>query len=346
MNIDADYIVNPSDTRKFIDTLYGNMTEGVLEVTCLAPKGVSLRPRTVVYFAPLPITDIDMQASNIAKLNARGYGIYFGVGVRTHALPRERRISKQTGKPYMMQPRGGKEHVLCLPALYAEIDNPSTDAISDLYWKVAIPSIVVRSGGGWHGYWLLNEPLYVTDENRATVDRMLRGLARAVGADMHSAELARILRLPGTVNTKPDRGAIKCEVVAHYGNRYHIDELYNMIHRYMPRELPTPTRVIPHEAATGLPAWVLRYIETGATQGERNVTLYKAAREYCNAGLPQMICEQEAGARAAADGLDDDEIARTIESAYRKDRQPNVPTSARQRMSFGDVVRRLRGHSA
>ena len=67
------------------------------------------------------------------------------------------------------------------------------------------PSITVFTGGGYQGYVLLEQPLAITDENRADVKRTLQGIAKAIGSDPSVAELARIMRLPGTINTKPGR---------------------------------------------------------------------------------------------------------------------------------------------
>jgi P4 family phage/plasmid primase-like protien len=65
----------------------------------------------------------------------------------------------------------------------------------------AQPSIVVRSGGGLHLYWLLREPLDA-QAHRDAVDLLLRQLAEIVAGDTATCEIARLMRLPGTVNSK------------------------------------------------------------------------------------------------------------------------------------------------
>jgi phage/plasmid-associated DNA primase len=65
----------------------------------------------------------------------------------------------------------------------------------------AQPSIVVRSGGGLHLYWLLREPLDA-QEHRDAVDLLLRQLAEIVAGDLATCEIARLMRLPGTFNSK------------------------------------------------------------------------------------------------------------------------------------------------
>ena len=65
----------------------------------------------------------------------------------------------------------------------------------------AQPSIIIRSGGGLHLYWLLREPLDA-QEHREVVDQNLRGLAEIVAGDPATCEISRLMRLPGTGNSK------------------------------------------------------------------------------------------------------------------------------------------------
>ncbi len=67
------------------------------------------------------------------------------------------------------------------------------------------PSSVVHSGGGLHAYWHLVEPLdAVTERERA--ESLLRRLAAYFTSDVYVAEVARVLRVPGTLNYKAKYG--------------------------------------------------------------------------------------------------------------------------------------------
>lgn len=64
-------------------------------------------------------------------------------------------------------------------------------------------SVVVDSGGGYHLYWLLNEPFILdSDEKRLQAIEQQAGWVEHVGADPASKDLARVLRVPGTRNIK------------------------------------------------------------------------------------------------------------------------------------------------
>jgi hypothetical protein len=106
--------------------------------------------------------------------------------------------------------RGKKENCREAVALYADMDFKNYAVPEDmkeahartLLLKFPLqPSIVIHSGGGFHVYWLFDKSanLQVTD-----VEPILRDIARALDADPACAEKARVLRLPGTLNHKPD----------------------------------------------------------------------------------------------------------------------------------------------
>ena len=126
--------------------------------------------------------------------------------------------------------QGGQlKDCLALHALFADIDFkdfPSeADARAQLEHFPLLPSGVVATGGGLHLYWLLTEPLDLENCGAPHAKRLLRALAEVVGADLASAEPARILRLPDTFNykyTPPRRVVIETLDV---GQRYPLDSL-------------------------------------------------------------------------------------------------------------------------
>jgi hypothetical protein len=93
-----------------------------------------------------------------------------------------------------------------ITSLWCDLDSktaPKEDALGKIKEFPVEPSIIIDSGGGFHVYWLLAEP---RDPHDPMVRRVLRGLCAALGGDMASAEIARILRVPGTKNFKPQYG--------------------------------------------------------------------------------------------------------------------------------------------
>lgn len=86
------------------------------------------------------------------------------------------------------------------------------ELLSFLHGLECPPSIIVHSGNGLHTYWLLQEYTVVGDENRELIKRIMKGhemhtqkLGREHSWKFDSvADLARVLRVPGTVNRKND----------------------------------------------------------------------------------------------------------------------------------------------
>jgi hypothetical protein len=126
--------------------------------------------------------------------------------------------------------RRAKDTLAEIALLHADLDFKSVTASPDevrraLRESMRPPSIVVNSGHGLHPLWLFKESLAATPENIAEVERLLRLLIERLGADPAAAECSRLLRLPGTHNTKHGEWTeVRFEVYAP-ARRYGLDEL-------------------------------------------------------------------------------------------------------------------------
>jgi putative DNA primase/helicase len=112
--------------------------------------------------------------------------LYVGVASRAHLNGRELQD-------------GLELHVLFADLDFA--DFPSESAARAGLAAFPLPSMVVNSGGGLHCYWRLAAPIDLQIE-APRAKQLLRGLAATLGADRRSAEAARILRMPGSLNYK------------------------------------------------------------------------------------------------------------------------------------------------
>lgn len=101
---------------------------------------------------------------------------------------------------------GALDNCSKLRALFVDIDFKTFPSEIEARKRLSTfplkPSIVVRSGGGFHCYWRLVEPIDLKAGGKDKARELLRRLAIAVGGDLSAAEPARILRLPGTYNHK------------------------------------------------------------------------------------------------------------------------------------------------
>jgi len=118
--------------------------------------------------------------------------------------------------------------------------------------RIPPPSIVVSSGSGIHGYWLLDCDLR-SQRERAVVTAMLPHFYRSFGGD-HVQNLSRIMRPPGTVNykdTRNGRAARPCTLHACQPNvRYALDAFAHWTRLARRVQQPPPARLVSARPAT------------------------------------------------------------------------------------------------
>jgi RepB DNA-primase from phage plasmid len=103
--------------------------------------------------------------------------------------------------------RRAKETLAELVALHADIDFKSVvetpEEIERIVGQLSPPPTRVHhSGHGLQLFWRFATPIPATTESIAGHERLLRLLANHVGGDLACCEAARLMRLPGTVNSK------------------------------------------------------------------------------------------------------------------------------------------------
>jgi P4 family phage/plasmid primase-like protien len=126
----------------------------------------------------------------VARNDVPGRAVYYGVATR------------QPGTA----PPGRLGTLQSVPALWVDLDHVQDKeaVIALLRGCYCAPSAIIDSGGGLHAYWKLIEPEDVSDatSNDHPLVEALRGLRRVFNGDSAVCDLARIMRLPGTKNTK------------------------------------------------------------------------------------------------------------------------------------------------
>jgi hypothetical protein len=136
------------------------------------------------------------------------------------------------------QARRAKETVHEITCLHADLDLDKIDATRDVILARLDqlpypPSKIVHSGHGLHVYFLLSEALPATPGLITQVEGLLRSLANILGGDPAVAEVARIMRLPGSFNTKNGE-RIPVEVITDRPVRYELDDLAEWISECRP----------------------------------------------------------------------------------------------------------------
>lgn len=139
----------------------------------------------------------------IAEYDIPGRGTFFAVNV-------------------MRGHKRSKDTVAEINALHIDIDFSgvveSERKILAAFRKLRFkPSALVHSGHGLHGYWIFNRPITVTNppSEREQHEQRLEQLAELLAGDTSAVEVARVLRVPSSHNSK----------YAHWLDVYVIEEL-------------------------------------------------------------------------------------------------------------------------
>jgi hypothetical protein len=170
-----------------------------------------------------------------------GTNVYFGVNPCT-SIPKTNKAGEPR-RPTAVRAR--KEYIAALNCLYAEFDakdfGGELDAtLAHVLDLTVPPSVIVASGGGYHCYWLLDEPFMLdTDDERARAVDVQARWTTFVRGDKAAKDIARVLRVPGTLNYKYEPARPVAFVEQDYTRTYTLDELQATLPAVAPRTART-----------------------------------------------------------------------------------------------------------
>lgn len=124
----------------------------------------------------------------IEKHDTPGRACYFGVNVMNGGVRSKDTLAKITSLFVDLDFKGITETPEAIKA-----------AIANLKLK---PTAVVMSGHGYHCYWKLDKPL--SREQAPSTEGIMRRICAKLAGDTSAAEVSRVLRLPGSHNSKND----------------------------------------------------------------------------------------------------------------------------------------------
>jgi hypothetical protein len=254
-----------SQASQFLRTLYPEIP-GYLAVFCL-PAGES-------YFSKS-----HDEAARIAISRAQQQNVYIGAG--TFSTP-------------LQQGRGRRSDVAAIPGVWADIDiageahkaehlPPTLEAALALLHTIPLtPTMLVHSGHGLQAWWLFKEPwVFDTDEERDKAQHLSTRWQRYIlenAQRLHytldnTADLSRVLRIPGTINLKV---ANKPQPVRFRegGTRYSLDDFEHYLADLPDTALPSTKQV-----TTVLPATV--------PEGQRHAHLVSLAGTLRKRGMEE-----------------------------------------------------------
>ena len=207
-------------TRRFFEALFGEVEQGYFYTWSLKGKN------TLSYKCS------EKGLNNaIASITNETENRFVGMALSQTELEQSRRVTKDTASGIV--------------AFWCDIDTPcaahkkaglpkSEAQIKKFLSFLPAPSMRVKSGNGLHLYWILKEPwIFETPEEKEEAiaaiylwAKTLTARAADCGFTIDSlSNISQVLRIPGTLNKKPDAPTARCEVEVITQKRYSLDDL-------------------------------------------------------------------------------------------------------------------------
>lgn len=229
-------------------------------------------------------------------------------------------------KPYHAKdkPRRADHNVIKYRSFLIEMDKIGLTQQKDHIAAINMPySTVCYSGNkSYHFIICLDEPCIDETEYR---DYAIR-IQRAVGlnlVDKSTKNPSRLSRYPGAFRADTER----CQVLKYVGKRINKADLEEWllslsVFKGKPRKhLPIINVGDNMPSLANLTPFTVKFMSYGAKEGERNISLYKAACDFARCGFE---LDDTVKRLSRVVDLDDSEIDACVQSAYSKIKSKNV----------------------
>lgn len=241
----------------------------------------------------------------------RDKNVYFCVHPQSAIPQKSRDDGNVTDQKYV---KAWVSHVAAVNCFFAEYDVKdygSKEKISaHLRTLPLYPSVVIDSGGGFHCYWLLANTVTVTDDNRDHIKRLQYAWVKLVGSDDDAKDLARVLRVPGTLNRKekyaPNYPTVTI-MEADYGRLYSLEE-FERLTEHLRQEKPRSPHSGSHSVTDDLVTAAENLKRLSPSRRDRYqdwMNVGFSLKSLGNAGL-QLWDEWSRGSTSYTDGCCDD----------------------------------------
>lgn len=255
--------------------------------------------------------------------------------------------------------RGGRSTALAVPGIALDVDlenprkhqhYPTRDVVDMALAELPPCSAIISTGSGLHVYWLFDQPFVIgSEEQRAQIDWTLKQFEKLYGdaLERHNntdaeysvdgvAELARVMRVPGTVNPKWNVEA----AVEYLSDTRHSFEFIESLVPEKPKPRLAAVRISPDDIDEDLPRRKLSEAIARSATANRNEACFWMACQLRDNLVPlssaELLAIEYAQAVTDCGGhpFTDREALKAVQGAYKNPRPGRTPEKQkRQRRS-------------
>jgi len=214
--------------------------------------------------------------------------------------------------------RRADHNVVCYRNFLVEMDFCSLEEQELRIADSKMPYTTSVYSGGKSIHWIisLETPVDTAEQYRSLSERIYKALGGKLVVDTSCKNPSRLSRFPGAFRDGTEQTLI--EVNSRVANedleQWLTGKLGQESHKSVqtPVTSTKPTNYIHTGILTG---YTLHFMLMGAEKGQRNNSLFKAACDFANCGYTKEDAIRQLGRNS---GLEDDEIVRTVKSAYNR----------------------------
>lgn len=251
---------DPQAARQWLDVLYPGNTPGLIHISSTgnwAGRAFTNRDQAVEYMASQDHREgVYLRATTLRQQPTNGGR---GSAADSHALPGLWADVDLAGP-------GHKTNQALPPDIETGKQIIATSGLPE-------PTLWVHSGGGLYPWWLLEQPIEVTDDSLPSLEKLSQQWQNLIGRSAAAlgwhygtgvGDLARVLRIPGSVNRKEGL-ARACRIIEDNPHAYTLAGLHEGLATALEQH-PEPVRQPSPPAST--PAGTTRHLGVVRAPGE------------------------------------------------------------------------------
>ncbi len=213
--------------------------------------------------------------------------------------------------------RPGNDDIAAICGVYLDIDNDKPYGRMAAAAKHTIPTVVVDSGNGIHAYYLFDDGPWIfrSVEERAQAAALVRGWVHAhPAADRGASDLARILRLPETVNAKDTDYPRPVKVIEADGPRHKRADLLDLARANLAGQERTAAWASPRVNLTGDTSAFVAKLDALLDLSPEFAAVWHGERTFpSNKGRTNLSAADLSLCTLAAGAMTDAELAKLID---------------------------------